>query len=681
MPRTDHFSERIGAVFLPEADAIAINEDVTPDPDGQNPVVVSPTPGPVENLPGGPFPPPVPPFKICRTTLKQGCYSVLFTPAGAKLWGTRFRGTLRVEQLQSGIRTSGDLYSYRLLDDIVGRPGLLPIEVLQTAATANEAADTGGTIPIYRRRSYHSYLKGTGARLATFVPPGGTCSFSLDFDEFVYSHPATGFSGSFSPTANRSIRYVLRKTDNPDLYTGEAFVGSTNIGSVSIRWVSQFYRRAELQINTLAGAVTPPAAVGGSTFASIFADVGWDLTVADQGVVPLPPALAGIDINAAWSAANLHALMTSVPGYGPPELDLRWRVHLVAVPARLGSGRGVMFDSSLGADPNDVPREGSATFSHDGYPATESVHYDAAADGRQFEFPRAFLRSATHEVGHAFNQIHQNFEGGVDNSIMSPTNSVAGVIGAAGTFPDDINLAFNDRVKKHLRHLPDPAVRPGAMDFFGSAVNSPEAADVAWLETADLTIELSTATPKLGEPVQLSYQLRNAGEVPLPVPEIFDTETLTVRVNVTDPTGRITFMRPEKIDSCPHLAVARLTPGMSVNGSTTLFWGRDGFAFNTPGRHIVEVILLWDIAGVPAGAAAEREVYVAYPTSDAENDVAATLLDPQVGAAVASGSWSGFGVARERMGRVMTESGTHPAVRAIAELQLSDTTIPAEDAE
>ena len=53
--------------------------------------------------------------------------------------------------------------------------------------------------------------------------------------------------------------------------------------------------------------------------------------------------------------------------------------------------------------------DGAATYSHDGYPASESGHYDTAADQPQRNVPRAFLRSATHEVGHAFNQIHQCF--------------------------------------------------------------------------------------------------------------------------------------------------------------------------------------------------------------------------------------------------------------------------------
>lgn len=149
---------------------------------------------------------------------------------------------------------------------------------------------------------------------------------------------------------------------------------------------------------------------------------------------------------------------------------------------------------------------------------------------------------------------------------MTPTPSVANVLGTAGTFPDDINLAFNETVKRHLRHLPDPAVRPGAMDFFGSAVASPEPADVAWLETASLAVELSTTTPRLGEPVRLSFVLSNAGEAPLPVPGSLDTGSLTVRINVTDPSGRITFMRPEKVRSCPRTTTEPLRPGRRSAG-------------------------------------------------------------------------------------------------------------------
>jgi hypothetical protein len=690
MSRNDRFSERIGAVFLPEADSVAVAEDYTPNPEG-------PLPGPGIPFPGDPrlpikWPPgelidPSLHFRFCATALKPGCYTLSFVPTGISIFRTRYRGTLRVEQTSAGIRFSGDLYRYSLLDWLVVRWPLAswhdaqdrPIPIhgpLRAELLSDEAADSGGTIPIYSRTSYYSYLKGTSARLFTRVPRYCPCTFTLNFDEFVYNQPATGFSGTFPSVPTRSLRFVLGNSGTPDLYSGEAFAGAIKVGTASIRWVSDFYRKASLQINTLVGAETPPAAVGATTMASIFADAGWEFSVVDGGAVALPAALAGVNINTCWSSGNLHTLMSSVPGYNPADLDSVWRIHLVAVPATLGCSRGIMFDSSLGADPNSVPREGSATFSRDGYPAAEvpdgmgGSHYDTAANQQQRNVPRAFLRSATHEVGHACNQIHQNFELGLDNSIMSPTPSVATVLGTAGIFPDQINLAFNDTVKKHLRHLPDPAVRPGAMDFFGSAIAAPEASDVAWLDNIEVALTLSADRVSLGEPVTLGYALVNRGPVPIPVPEQLDVESLTVRINVRDPAGNLTFMRPGAVTSCPRLTLLELEPGSSVAGTATLFWGREGFAFETPGRHVVEVIVLWNLAGVPVASSAERDVFVQYPVTPADNDVAALLLDPEVGKAVASGDLRGFTLGAERIKRAATEAKTHPAVSALGRLGL-----------
>jgi hypothetical protein len=89
-----------------------------------------------------------------------------------------------------------------------------------------------------------------------------------------------------------------------------------------------------------------------------------------------------------------------------------------------------MFDSI------NVPREGVASFSDDGYPSGQSANFGTAANKKQREVPRAFLRSAAHELTHGFNQIHQENEGGADNSIMTTTPSVADSLAAhGGTFP------------------------------------------------------------------------------------------------------------------------------------------------------------------------------------------------------------------------------------------------------
>jgi hypothetical protein len=675
MPRTERFSERIGAIFVPEADTIDVDGDSTLNLDRPPPDPFEQAVSRFEHLRR---------YKRCAA-LRQGCYTLSFVPVGSRLLGTRYQGTLRVENSPYGLprRISGDLYTYLGVAELVNTRLETVLERFGSIRGEfpfdREASDTGGTIPIYARRSYHSYLQGTGAELVEFVARGADCTFTLNFDEFVYNHPATGFIGTFNQVADRSLRWVLRHTGTPDLYTGDAYVGNTNLGTVSIRWISDSYRRAHLQINTLAGAVTPPASVGTSTIASMFADVGWDLTVTDGGTVQLPAALAGVDTTANWLRTDLHTLMSAVAGYNAADLDSVWRVHLVAVPGELllvqfPNGRGVMFDSSTGADPNSVPREGAATFSHDGYPAAEDTggpHYDTAADQEQRNVPRAYLRSATHEVGHAFNQIHQNFEDGADNSIMTPTPSVAFVLGTGGTFPDQINLAFNDTVRTHLRHQPDPWVRPGAMQFGGSAINAPQAADVGWLDTVEITLLLSSERVSLGEPVKLDLELKNAGPAPLPVPANLAVESLTLRINVTDPTGKITFMRPERIDSCPRMTIEELAPGSSVKASTTLYWGQDGFAFETPGRHVVEVIVLWDLAGVPVGASAERDIFVNYPVSDADNQVAALLLDPDVGVAVAVGELGVRERAAERVKQAAEVASTHPAIQALDRMGLT----------
>jgi hypothetical protein len=154
--------------------------------------------------------------------------------------------------------------------------------------------------------------------------------------------------------------------------------------------------------------------------------------------------------------------------------------------------------------------------------------------------------------------------------------SIGSVLGSAGTFPDQIDLAFNDRVKTHLRHLPDPAVRPGAMSIFGNAAaisRIPEPADVAWLEMLDLSVEPSSERVTLGEPITLSWTLTNRGQTAMSAPAELAVESLTARVSVTGPTGRVTSMRPAGVHSCPRVSIVPLESGASVRGSTTLFWG------------------------------------------------------------------------------------------------------------
>jgi hypothetical protein len=329
-----------------------------------------------------------------------------------------------------------------------------------------------------------------------------------------------------------------------------------------------------------------------------------------------------------------------------------------------------MFDSGSG-DPNAVAREGAVTHSHDGYPAADSSNFGAAEGQMQKDVPRAYLRSASHEVGHTFNQIHQVFEAGSDNSIMTVTPSVADVLAAGGgSFPDDIELAFNETVRRHLKHLPDPAVRPGAMAFFGSAVTAPQADQVSELDQLAMVLEPHSWSVRMGEPVSMRWTLTNQAENAVPVPSEMDPESLVLRINITDPDGNITFLRPAHVASCRRISLISLAPNQSVSGETTVFWGREGFAFTRPGRHTVEVIALWEINGIPVMAAGQCPIWVAFPVSAKDNDIAALLMDEHVGMAVATGRRRANPEGERRIAEAAKLQKTHPACRQLAELGL-----------
>ena len=656
MDRQTSFNKRIGAIKLPEPDFFEPKQDLvgfTPDP--RNPREPFEFGRRRRNRLEPPFI-----FEIQRCNMKEGCYKLFFTPRNSSVLSPRFRGTLRVERRGVNYRISGDLYVQRFI--------LHPRD--QKFALFNKLDPFNKIIPVYSRRSYRRYLKGTG--IGFNFSRIGMCPSSLTFDEFDYNQPASGFNGSFPTVPSRSVRFSIRPAlTSPNQYTGKAYEGSREIGTISLIWVSSKFRRATLEIHTLEGA-TAPETVGGENFETIFAKAGWDLSVVDKGTIPLPASLDGVqDPNQCWSQPNSAELMESVPGYDPAELDRVWKTRLLCIPAQIGCSRGRMFDSNSG-DPNAVPREGAVTHSHDGYPAGDSGNFGDAEGEQQKDVPRAFLRSAAHEVGHAFNQIHQNFESGNDNSVMTVTPSVANVLNTNGqTFPDDIELAFNEGVRRHLIHQPDPAVRPGGMAFFGSSVGAPEADQVIELDDeARVDIELGASSVRLGEPVQLSWDLINNSDQPIPFPAEVDIESLVARINVTDPDGAITYIRPAKQRTCCAIAIENVEPTEKVSGETTLFWGRDGFAFQKPGRHVVEVIVLWEVGGVHLLASGRAEVWVAYPLTDKENQVAALLLHESVGHAVAVGDTRRNDEAVVRIKQAVKTQKTHPACKQLNRLGL-----------
>ncbi len=581
-------------------------------------------------------------FHFCRVNLRQGCYRITYQPKASFF---TYYGTMRVDN-EGGTTISGDLYRYFHF------PFPFPFPPVSQASKAISDLPPGiGTslnkapvasffpfpygIPIYPRNRYYSYLKVTKIQRPPIISTG-PCQLTLTAEEYVYTQPAAGlFDGTFpAAPGTRTVTIVLEQKPAPLGFTSSYFEGTLYDGGVAkgtftMGWVSTFFRRATLEIDTLTGAVSPQA-VAGETFASVFAKAGWDLNVVyDQTNVPVPSGVVATDC---WSSGALHNLMTTIRNPST-NLDTEWHLHLLVVPAKITCGRGVMYDT-IG-----VPREGVASFCDDGYPSSQSSSFGTAANKKQRDVPRAFLRSACHEVGHGFNQIHQEQEAGADNSIMTTTPSVADVLGGPpGVFPDDINLAFNEHVRHHLVHFPDPTVRPGGMTFGSGHSSAVPEADRYWFSAEELELSLETthAQVELGEPLELAWTLKNTSEEPLPVPTDIGIEAQHAQVTVTDPRGRTRLM-PSFVIRTDHVTIGDLDQGKGLKASTRVFWSSRGFAFPEPGKYEIAVRIVWTYGGVPLGVQTTTDVFVGYPQTAADNEAAAALLDHEVGMYVALG--------------------------------------------
>jgi hypothetical protein len=395
--------------------------DPTVETDLSAPILSPPGTTPLD--PRRPWPP-IP--QPCQVDLPDGCYRLRYTPSAGE--GV-FRGTLRVDRGEGRLVISGDLYSFPLAQD---QPDMASPE--PGALVPGIPRRLG--IPVYPRARYHSYLKATSTSLFSIKPPGRPCRGSITFEQYDYTQPPAGsFNGSFpAAPGSRSVTIRFAKRPAPispwpgKYFHGEWLEAGVVTGTVVLGWVSSSFRKCTVEVDTLVDAVAPqqvpaPGGSGTESFRTMLASAGWAARVVyDQVDIPVP---AGVpDHRDCWTDGNLHALMSAVRK-STTNLDAQWRTHVLVVPGRIPCSRGKMYDSI------DVPREGVVSYSDDGYPASHSAFFGTAQDQMQRDVPRAFLRSASHEVVHGFNQIHQEQEGGADNSIMTTTPSVADVLGTA----------------------------------------------------------------------------------------------------------------------------------------------------------------------------------------------------------------------------------------------------------
>ena len=602
------------------------------------------------------FPNPFRPDRLispCNLRLKAGCYRIALYQRGTGLVRGQ-AGTLRVEVANDArsYAISGDLYKgVRKLDLNTGSGGLLENWGLHGWNRRK--------IPIFSRERYHSYLKVVKVSKPPFVPNGQKCKITLVVEEYAYTPPPSPTThGEFSETPTRTLHIVLEPVTLGMVGLGPKFKGRVFEGGVeldlefSMEWVSRFFRRATLEVESIAG-VTAPMSAGSNNFQTIYATAGWDLTVRQGDTsLALPADVSATD---PWSNAELHAFMLAnrTPNVN---LDTEWHYYYLAVPHDSGERSGIfgiMFDR-LGDE-----REGSCNF-------IDNMSGNFGDDASR-------LRSAAHEVGHGFNQLHPEADNLEDeNFIMTQSGDTrTAILAAGGSYPDDIRFEFSPHHRHHLVHAPDIMVRPGGEDFgfghFAGGVN-PEDSETA--ATLGLGLELATVRNhiKMGELLMLDITLKNGGNEAVPIPSNLNWSGQHTRITVSrsGEAGREVSSFVHSCDSAGHVL---LEPGRSVSSRANVFWDTSRFVFTEPGVHRLEVTVAWQIDGRAVGLKTDKHVWVDYPVSDEDNRVAALLMHPEVGKYIAlNGNAVHLKTAVTRFKEALTLAKDHPACQCICHL-------------
>src|ERR671938_2154048 len=106
---------------------------------------------------------------------------------------------------------------------------------------------------------------------------------------------------------------------------------------------------------------------------------------------------------------------------------------------------------------------------------------------------------------------------------------------------------FNRHVRHHMIHFPDIVVRPGGMTFgTGHSTTVPQSDRNRHFfapEQLELKASINAKRVKLGQPLQVSWQIVNNSKVNIPLPNDVSIEAQHTYITIYDPNGHSKLMK------------------------------------------------------------------------------------------------------------------------------------------
>ncbi|KAH0541557.1 hypothetical protein FGG08_003969 [Glutinoglossum americanum] len=573
-----------------------------------------------DDSPPIPIPQPIgfPPFPLPKP-IRTGSWLVNYQPANSTT--VAYDGTIRIENNSAGRTASGDLYQ-RPVFVLPGGPfpPRPPFPPIPPHVLLRPPPNPANGIPIQSRGNYRYYLRIT--RIDEFLTTRGTFDMGIQ----MYRYQATSKT-DFSFTKDTSD-YNVKMTwmtvplgsgyPSPSDYAeGDVKSDTTGavVGRLKMGWVSEFFRKCKVEIDTVSGSERPLDNGAGQNWQTVFKNVGLDLSVELSDTDVLEKS------GDSWSDGELHQAM--LEKREPVNLDEEWHYYILVVKELDDPAFGVMFDWSS-TDSNNVAREGVGIGSHIMTPDTDNWGVEK---NKRFGTAKApYFRTAVHELGHAFGLLHNVVES--DNSFMNRTLTIVSKGTPANPFPNNIKWNYADENLMQLRHWPDIYVRPGGVEFgLESNTNPPISPQDEVFEMPDLDLEV---TPLLGEvplgaPVRVNVKLTNKGKEPALVPSDIGFKSGYVSGTVTH-SSRITrsFKPLVCYDKQPPLK--NLGAGESISTSLTLLRGGQGALFPSSGIADIIVRVGWGLSGGAAATVVGSRSVLVTPPLDKSHAAAAHKL-------------------------------------------------------